>query len=74
MLKEVLADELSVGQEFILSYWKNNHTISNTVEFVDSDLYYIYFRASTKVAPNRNAESFRKMPFKKIRATFIEEN
>jgi hypothetical protein len=74
MLKEVLADELSVGQDFILSYWKGNHTISNRVEFVDSDIYYLYFRASKQITPNRDPESFRKMPFKKIRALFTEEN
>lgn len=73
MLKEISTDELLVGQDFILSYWKGNHTISNHVEFVDADLYYIYFRASTKIAPNRDPESYRKMAHKKIRALFVEE-
>lgn len=73
MLKEVLADDLSVGQEFILSYWKGNHTISNLVEFVESDLYFVYFRASKKVAPNRDETSVRKMALKNIRALFTEE-
>jgi hypothetical protein len=73
-LKEVLADELSAGQDFILSYWKGNHTISNRVEFVDSDIYFVYFRASKEIAPNRDETSYRKMPYKKIRSLFIEEN
>jgi hypothetical protein len=73
-LKEVLADELSVGQDFVLSYWRGNHTISNRVEFVDSDIYYVYFRASKETAPNRDETSYRKMAFKNIRALFIEEN
>jgi hypothetical protein len=73
-LKEVRVDELKEGQDFILSYWRYRHTISTRVEFVDSDIYFIYFRASKSVAPNRDDTSYSKMAFKDIRALFIEEN
>lgn len=72
-LKEVRINELIEGDDFLISYWRGNHTISNWVEFVDWDLYYIYFRVSKKVAPNRDPEVFRKIPLKRLRALFIEE-
>lgn len=72
-LQEVAINQLVEGDDFLLSYWKGNRTISNWVEFVESDLYYIYFRASKKVAPERTSEAFRKIAHKKVRALFIEE-
>ena len=70
-LAEVKLENLTKGDEIILSYWRGKHTVSHGVRFIAYDGEFIIFGVSKFFARFDNTKS--KITHSKVRAIFTAE-